>query len=614
MDKNKKYFLKGLYLGLTLMVIHKLLCMFAAEYFYDSSGYYYITGTVFALAVLLFLLSDKVAHFFVTGFTGLFTLLAGEFFLFVTGADFLISHLIFNSKEFGLTWLITYIAGFVGSMLGAAAALGVTLLKIKFNILPKREELSVKKSMKIKLLSYALVSALSFTYLILPENAAISVPVFAVLQFICLLFVVPNRKRLWLFAPIFILSLNSFISGNSIWRVPNFFVSIALYSIMFMDFNIKDITLNFLIRLLENIIEPVRHFGLPFKWALSANKAKAPTIKRILKALAITIPSLIVLMAVLSLADMVFSKAVASFLEELLRYISINVIFKTLFGIAVGLYLFGLVYSAYYKRSGEYIAAKSARQGDLIILNILLISILTVYTVFIVIQFKYLFAGASLPYGLTYTEYARKGFFELLALTGVNVFVILLTVHLTKEVQGRWARMTKWLCCYLCAVTIVLLVSSFYRMWLYSADDGLTRLRFLVFGFLIFEAIGLIFTFAYIIKPRFNIVALYLVIALVYYLCLNIVPIDLIIAKNQIDRYLNQENDGISYILTLSTDAAPQIQRLLTTENIKPDKQEQARLYFENINRYYGSFASRWQRYNLSVNKAQQIYANMHLD
>jgi uncharacterized membrane protein len=91
--------------------------------------------------------------------------------------------------------------------------------------------------------------------------------------------------------------------------------------------------------------------------------------------------------------------------------------------------------------------------------------------------------------------YARRGFFELIFLTGVNIAFILLTVWLTKAQKSRAANLTKILCLYLCAITVILLISSFYRMWLHGYDDGLTRMRFLVFGFLIFEFIGLIFTF-----------------------------------------------------------------------------------------------------------------------
>lgn len=648
MSDNKLFLKKGLWLGIILIVIHKIFSSFLLETYVFGSPYRYVIGIVFGLVVLSFLITQKASDFFITGFTGLFVLIGTEIILGSTGiGERLFEPLMGSNYYYSGTWAPTYLFGFLGSMLGTAIAFVLTLLKFKLNFLPKRgvrfikkpikmnlqrseifvgkpikmklhrKGLYMKKSIKTKLLAYILVSALSFTYLILPENAGISVPVFAVLQFLCLWFVVPNRNKLWLFIPIFILSLNSFISGNAIWRIPNVIVSIILYGVMFIDFDIKDTTSRFLIDILENVIEPIFHFQLPFKWALNANKEKAPIVKRVLIAVSITLPCLAILVVTLSVADMVFSKGVSDFFAELLRYINFNVVFKMIYGFVVGLYLFGIIYSSYFKKDRENIKA-NAKQGDLIILNILLISILTIYTIFVVIQFKYLFSGATLPYGLTYAEYARKGFFELFALTGVNIAVILITVHLTKEMQSAWGRITKWLCCYFCAITIVLLISSLYRMWLYNADDGLTRLRFLVFGFLIFESIGLIITFFYIFKPKFNIIAVYSSIGLIYYLLLNIVPMDYYVAKSQVDRYLNGSNAGIPYTITLSADAAPQIERILYGDIYKNTVEEKIKkqiyCYFENQNKYYDILVPRWQLYNLSVNKTQQIYRTIIRD
>ena len=147
---------------------------------------------------------------------------------------------------------------------------------------------------------------------------------------------------------------------------------------------------------------------------------------------------------------------------------------------------------------------------------------------------------------------------------------------------------------------MILLVSSFYRMSLYSAEYGLTRLRFLVFGFLIFEAIGLIFTFVYIARPKFNIIAIYSVIALSYYLLLNVVPMDAIIARNQIDRYFATGGNGIEYVMNLSADAAEQVARLEVSDNPKTVLQA------ENFQVRVNLREEGWRQWNLSVARASR--------
>lgn len=461
----------------------------------------------------------------------------------------------------------------------------------------------ISKTLKIKLLLLAIISIIGFSYLVMPFNASISVPIFTLVQFGCFCFVVQNKKRLILFIPIFIMSLNSFISANTIWKLSNLVLCAVLYSAMFADFDFKSDSLEYLTRIIFNFFSAFSHFFTPFKWIFEFSGEKTSVIKKVIKALLIAMPCAFFLILVLANADMVFSIKISDGVISILKYINFNTMYNILCGIIAGLFIFGIVFHSYVGEKNDEFDEFSAN-GDLIIINVILSVILAVYTFFVVIQFKYLFAESVLPNGLTYTEYARKGFFELLALTGVNIVIILAVVKLTKNKDGKWMLLTKILCHYLCAVTVVLLVSSFYRMYLYVASDGLTRLRFFVLGFLVFEAIGLAATFIYISKPKFNITLLYAIIALTYYSVLNLVPTDYIIAKNQIDRYLKGEAKNLEYVFTLSPDAAPAMEYLLkkTDNDYFKDSVE---IFLKGNNEMY--FSTNWQSYNLSVEKMKSI-------
>lgn len=467
----------------------------------------------------------------------------------------------------------------------------------------------MERTLKNKLLSYLIVSSISFSYLILPQKAGLSVPAFVIIQFICLFFIAPKRKPLLLFIPIFILSLNSFISGNDIWHVSNFLLTIAFYSLMVLltndEYEVSESSFKLTLDLAKNIFMPLAFFKLPVRWGLESNKEQGQLVKRVLTGIIVSIPCLVFITFFLSSADEIFSRNVNSFLQNSQSVLSAGFLYKLVCSLAAGFYLFGLVYMMYQPQS-ETKVAFNIKYGDFIIINIVLFSILFVYTVFTAIQFQYLFADSGdLPYGLSYTYYARRGFFELLFLSGVNIFIILLVVNLTQDESGLWVNLTKVFCCYLCLITFILLISSFYRMWLYNADSGLTRLRFLVLGFLVFEAVGLLFTFIYIIKPQFSIISIYLLIGLTYYLALNIVPMDSIIAKSQVDRYFATGNGDIQYAVSLSSDAAPQISRLLTAES--PHTRDAARKYFLDRIRSY-EHTPGWQKANLSAEKCRRIF------
>jgi len=410
-----------------------------------------------------------------------------------------------------------------------------------------------------------------------------------------------------MFIPLFIFAINAFISANTTWRVSNVFVSVLIYSIMALwltdQFSFRASLPGFIFKTLKNLVMPTSYFKLPAIWYKERQKSHTQTIKRVIHGMLISIPCLIFLVAILSSADVIFSNVFFDFFNQIVSVGSFSTLVRIILGMIVGLYLFGMFYYVNDERRKDVdVRNIKHRRGDLIILNILFISTLMVYTVFVIIQFRYLFAGAgNLPYGLTFESYARNGFFELMFLSAINLAFILISVWITRQQFGLGAKITKASCLYMCVVTAVLLTSSFYRMWLHGSDDGLTRMRFLVFGFLIFKAIGLIATFFYVVKPNFNILAVYCVIALVYYMGLNLVPMDAIVARSQINRYFTTGRSGIAYVTSLSPDAGREISRLLSSDN---------GYTLERVARYYDrtNLGIRgWRQWNLSSERFRSL-------
>ncbi len=596
-----KHLFKGIGLGLSLYLVQKLCCVCMQSL--TETAVIFSAAIVFFLITTAFLVSDTIPNLLLCGFCGLAVMFATEIGLLA----YIFTDIVLDSH-----WLSIYVGGFFGSMAALVLAIILTLKHVRLFHLPERRiqfmPTEISKSLKIKLLIYAVLSACTFSYFIMPQYAGISVPIFTLVQLVCLWFLVPDRKRLWLFVPLFVLSLNAFISANPIWRTANLIISILLYACMFTDFSFKADALTMLSDCFVRLISPLKYVKLPFAWTLELSHGKTQIVKRVAIALAIALPCAVILLAVLASADMVFSMQTEGFFTALFANFKARTLVILICGVLAGLYLFGIAYCAQSETHIVEIGEVKKRKGDLLIINILLCVMLFVYTLFVIVQFKYLFAGGALPYGLDYTSYARKGFFELLALTGVNLAVILAVVHLTQLQTGKWVLFTKGLCHYLCAVTVVLLISSFYRMYLYTAADGLTRLRLYVLGFLIFEAIGLLLTFVYIAKPKLNIVLVYLSVALTYYCVLNIVPTDNLIAREQVDRYLSGERQSVGYVFTLSADAAPAIAHL--HENASDGVvRERCIMFLQKKTNL--PIPQRWQRWNLSMDYAEGVLDGM---
>ncbi|MFI6900477.1 DUF4153 domain-containing protein [Nonomuraea sp. NPDC050394] len=98
---------------------------------------------------------------------------------------------------------------------------------------------------------------------------------------------------------------------------------------------------------------------------------------------------------------------------------------------------------------------------------------------FVAVQIRFLFGGAATvrnTEGLTYAEYAREGFFQL-----VLVSMIVLGIVAVAGGVLRTGRRERWVLAgqlgVLCALTLVILASALHRMDLYTEVYGLSRLR-----------------------------------------------------------------------------------------------------------------------------------------
>jgi hypothetical protein len=101
-----------------------------------------------------------------------------------------------------------------------------------------------------------------------------------------------------------------------------------------------------------------------------------------------------------------------------------------------------------------------------------LLALVTLFAAFVALQLSALYAGHDhvlRTAGLTYAEYAREGFAQLLAAAALTLGVI--------AAAARWASVSRLLLGALCVLTLVVLASALTRLGLYMDAYGFTRLR-----------------------------------------------------------------------------------------------------------------------------------------
>ncbi|MEO3823222.1 DUF4173 domain-containing protein [Actinomadura sp. B10D3] len=166
--------------------------------------------------------------------------------------------------------------------------------------------------------------------------------------------------------------------------------------------------------------------------------------------------------------------------------------------------------------------------------------------------------------GLTYAEYARQGFFQLVVVT-VLVLVVVAVAKRYAPSATRADRITvRTLLGLLCVLTLVVVAVALRRLYLYEETYGWTRLRLWVHAFELWLGfVVVLVAVAGIVKGRVawlpRAVAASGAVAMIALAGVN--P-DGFIAEHNVARYSDTGKIDVGYLRNLSADAVPALDRL----------------------------------------------------
>jgi hypothetical protein len=236
------------------------------------------------------------------------------------------------------------------------------------------------------------------------------------------------------------------------------------------------------------------------------------------------------------------------------------------------------------------------------ILNLLFLGFMTV-------QLRYLFGGADLvevTAGLSYAEYARRGFFELVATAALVVPILLLADWAAAPDPSRSRSVLRATMIVLVVLLMGVIASAAYRMRLYQEAYGLTEQRFFVSVVIVWLTAVLGWLVLTVLRGRRERFAFGSIIAgLACIAAVHVVNPHALIARVNIDRAAaGKEYDG-NYLRTLSADAVPvilaRLDRLPEAERCRA-----ARMLKE---RWSGERRGGWRTWNLSDWRARRLVA-----
>jgi hypothetical protein len=235
------------------------------------------------------------------------------------------------------------------------------------------------------------------------------------------------------------------------------------------------------------------------------------------------------------------------------------------------------------------------------------------FACFVAVQFRYFFGGAARVMSiteLTYSEYARRGFFELTWVAGL-VLPLLLGAHaLLRKNSPAAARIFRPLAGAQVGLLFVIMASAIARMRLYQSAYGLTELRLYTTAFMLW--LGLVFIwFAWTVlvqsaRQRFACGAL--VAAFVTVGLLHLVNPDAYIVRANAAHARAGRFFDADYAASLSADAVPAL--ISALPSLKQDERCRVeRAFSENWIPNANALDEDWRAWNFARWRARRAVA-----
>ncbi len=255
--------------------------------------------------------------------------------------------------------------------------------------------------------------------------------------------------------------------------------------------------------------------------------------------------------------------------------------------------IFGALYSSKNQRFSSVLNAEKCKKvsGAVRFLDVTFVvsaifPFVIIYLVFFISQIDYYLSAFSgvLPSGMSYSSYARKGFFELCAVSAINAIIILISSVFTKPGKNGSSLALRIANTLIAISTLVLIATAMSKMVLYIDTYGLTVKRVLSSAFMIFLAIVFLVIIIKQFKKRTNVVLTAILAATLISTVLALADVNTVIASYNTDRYLegSLEDFEISSLMELGDSGAVQLDRIAEKtkdENVRTEATDLLRLY-----------------------------------
>ncbi len=209
----------------------------------------------------------------------------------------------------------------------------------------------------------------------------------------------------------------------------------------------------------------------------------------------------------------------------------------------------------------------SVKKAYRIEIGIILVLVNVLFLSFVWVQFSYFFGGDAMVQALngpSYSEYARRGFFQLLVVAILVILLLLISYVMFKPstlAQQRWFQV---LAGSLIILTWIIELSAVHRMFIYVEAYGLTELRFYSSIMMLWVAGMLLWFSLSVLRNQAGLFLFGTVMSLLLSVALlHVINPDATIMRTNLERLETGQHFDVNYIKQLSADMIPTVAQRL---------------------------------------------------
>lgn len=243
------------------------------------------------------------------------------------------------------------------------------------------------------------------------------------------------------------------------------------------------------------------------------------------------------------------------------------------------------------------------------------------YLMYVISQANYFLSAFSgkVPGNMLYSEYARRGFFELCVIAVINLCVILFMLTFSKKSGSGSTPALKAYTVIICAFTVFIISTALAKMLLYIGKYGLTRLRLYTSWFMVLLAVVFIVLAVRAFVKKLPTAKIITAAFAVMFGVLCFSKPDAFITEYNIHQYLEGEHESLDtqMLSTLSDDAYLAALKYAKSGMFEHSGLPQSTEYRDKIIRMCGDAVKSYDKdpyltYNFSAQELKAIYTEYY--